>query len=108
MKLISVYEYDLDRMKIARRDLVGHVKLITYLSGAYNNVGAVYQVQNNEAKSELSYWKAIDYAQRINNDNEFARVNMARSFKRAGEAGEPILDESIPYSMDMYREDMRK
>ncbi|MBN2159826.1 MAG: tetratricopeptide repeat protein [Spirochaetes bacterium] len=107
MKLISAYEYDLDRMKIARRDLEGHVKLITYLSGAYNNVGAVYQVKNNEAKSEISYWKAIDYAQRIDSDNEIARVNMARSFRQTGGSGEPILDESIPFSMDRYREDMR-
>ncbi len=108
LKLVSAYEYELDRMKIARYDLVGHVKLITFLSSAYNNLGAVYQIQGNEAKSDISYWKAIDYAQRIGRDNEFARVNMARSFKQTGEVGEPILDESIPYSIDAYREDMRK
>lgn len=108
LKLISAYEYELDRMKIVRYDLPGHVKLITFLSGAYNNLGAVYQVQGKEAKSDISYWKAIDYAQRIGKDNEFARVNMARSFKQTGEIGEPILDESIPYSIDVYREDMRK
>ena len=68
----------------------------------------MYQVQNNEAKSDISYWKSIDYAQRIDTDNEFARVNLARSFKKSGEIGEPILDESIPYSIDYYREDMRK
>ncbi|OHD63151.1 MAG: hypothetical protein A2176_11430 [Spirochaetes bacterium RBG_13_51_14] len=108
LKLVSVYEFELDKMKIPRYDLEGHVKLVTFLSGSYNNLGAVYQVQNNEAKSDISYWKSIDYAQRINTDNEFARVNLARSFKKTGEIGEPILDESIPYSIDIYREDKRK
>ncbi|MBN1497187.1 MAG: tetratricopeptide repeat protein [Spirochaetes bacterium] len=108
LKLISAYEYDMERMKIARRDLEGHVKLIRFLSAAYNNVGAVYQAQNNEGRSDISYWKAIDWAQQINSDNEFARVNLARSFKQTGGAGEPILDESIPYSLDYYREDLRR
>jgi tetratricopeptide (TPR) repeat protein len=108
LKLISAYEYELEKMKIPRRDLEGHVKVFTFLSAAYNNMGVVYQSQNNEAKSDISYWKAIDYAQKINTDNEFARVNLARSFKRTGASGEGILDESIPYSIDYYREDMRK
>jgi tetratricopeptide (TPR) repeat protein len=108
LKLISSYEYDMDRMKVARRDLEGHVKLIQFLSSAYNNVGAVYQALNNEAKSDISYWKSIDWAQHINSDNEFARVNLARSFRKTGEVGEPILDESIPFSLDFYREDKRK
>ena len=86
----------------------GQVKLVQYLSSAYNNLGAVYQAQSNEAKSEISYWKSIDYAQHINSDNEFARVNLARSFKKGGETGEAILDESIPYSIEYYREDLRR
>jgi hypothetical protein len=108
LKLVSAYEYELDKMKIPRRDLEGHQKLFTFLSASYNNLGVVYQAQNNEAKSDISYWKSIDYAQQINTDNEFARVNLARSFKKAGEPGEGILDEFIPYSIDYYREDMRK
>lgn len=106
LKLISVYENDLDRLKIVRRDLVGHVKMATFTSSAYNNLGAVYQMQNNELKSNVSYWKAITSAQRIDRDNEFARVNLARAFKGTA-ASEPILDESIPYSIDYYREDLR-
>jgi len=35
-------------------------------------------------------------------------VNLARSFKKGVEAGEAILDESIPYSIEYYREDLRK
>ncbi len=108
LKLISSYEYEIDRKKTLRPDTEGVVKMVTFLSSSYNNLGAVYQVQNNEAKSDLSYWKAIDYAQRINMDNEFARVNLARSFKKGGEVGEPILDESIPYSIDYYREELRR
>ncbi|MBP7737945.1 MAG: tetratricopeptide repeat protein [Spirochaetes bacterium] len=108
LKLISAYEYELDKMKIARRDLPGHVKLVQFLSSTYNNLGAVYQGKNNESKSEISFWKSIDYAQLINSDNEFARVNLARSFRKEGGAGEPILDESIPYSMEYYRPEMRK
>ncbi len=108
LKLVSAYEYEMDKVKIARRDLPEQVKMVQYLSSAYNNLGAVYQAQNNEAKSEISYWKSIDYAQHINTDNEFARVNLARSFRKGGEAGEPILDESIPYSIEYYREDLRK
>ena len=108
LKLVSVYEYELDRMKIPRRDLEGHKKIFTFLSASYNNLGVVYQAQNNEAKSDISYWKSIDYAQQINTDNEFARVNLARSFKKTGEPGEGILDEFIPFSIDYYREDMRK
>ncbi|MBN2078837.1 MAG: tetratricopeptide repeat protein [Spirochaetes bacterium] len=108
LKLISTYEHDIDRKKALRPDTEGVVKMVTFLSSSYNNLGAVYQVQNNEAKSDLSYWKAINYAQRINLDNEFARVNLARSFKRSGEIGEPILDESIPYSIDYYREELRR
>ncbi len=108
LKLISAYEYELDKMKIARRDLTGHVKLVRFLSSTYNNLGAVYQAKDNESKSEISYWKSIDYAQLINAENEFARVNLARSFRKEGGPGEPILDESIPYSMEYYRPDMRK
>ncbi len=108
LKLISAYEYEVDKKKALRADLEGVAKMVTFLSSAYNNLGSVYQIQNNEAKSDLSYWKAIDYSQRINMDNEFARVNLARSFQRSGEIGEPILDESIPYSIDYYREELRR
>ena len=108
LKLVSAYEHELDTMKVPRRDLEGHKKIFTFLSASYNNLGVVYQALNNEAKSDISYWKSIDYAQQINTDNEFARVNLARSFKKTGEQGEGILDEFIPYSIDYYREDMRK
>lgn len=108
LKMISAYEYDLERMKVIHQERPSDIKMVSSLASGYNNLGSVYQVLNNEAKSSISYWKAIDYSQRLNQENEFARVNLARSFKKGGEPGEPILDESIPYSIDIYREDMRK
>ena len=107
LKMASSYEYDLDKIKVVNPTRESDIKMISSLASAYNNIGAVYQLQNNEAKSSISYWKAIDYSQQLNAENEFARVNLARAFKK-GEPGEPILDESIPYSIDIYREDMRK
>jgi len=55
----------------------------------------------------VSYWKAIDYAKRIDRENEFARVNMARAFKERSEPIKPILDEDIPFSLAVYSKDMR-
>jgi tetratricopeptide (TPR) repeat protein len=103
LKLISAYEYDLDKIRVFDPANESQVEKVSFLSSAYNNLGAVYQEQNNEARSDVSYWKAISYSQRINQDNEYARVNLARSFKKAGEPGEPILDESVPYSIGAYR-----
>jgi tetratricopeptide (TPR) repeat protein len=103
LKLISAYEYDLDKIRVFDPSNERQARKVSFLSSAYNNLGAVYQEQDNEARSDVSYWKAINYSQRINQDNEYARVNLARSFKKAGEPGEPILDESVPYSIGEYR-----
>ena len=107
LKLISIYENEADSIRVVDPVKQSHQKIYQSLASAYNNLGAVYQVRNDETRSSVSYWKAIDYAKRIDRENEFARVNLARSFKRERRA-EPILDENIPYSVDIYREDMRK
>ncbi len=107
LKLISVYEDEAERIRSPREGNTQHIKIFNSLASAYNNLGAVYQLQNNEGKSSISYWKAIDYSRRINRENQFARVNLARSFKEKSYVVEPILDENIPYSIDVYREDMR-
>ena len=107
LKLITTLEYEQERNKTVNSMSENQVKIAGFLSSAYNNLGAVYQVQNNGAKSSISYWKAINCSHRINLDNEYARVNLAMSFKNTKEHGEPILDESIPYSIDIYREDKR-
>jgi tetratricopeptide (TPR) repeat protein len=106
LKLINVSENDADDIKTPDPGKGRHDSLFRSLSSSYNNIGAVYQKQNNESKSSVSYWKSIDYAKRISIENEFARVNLARSLNRLNKA-EPILDENIPYSVKFYREDMR-
>jgi tetratricopeptide (TPR) repeat protein len=103
LKLISVMEYEADKIRTVDLSKVSHVKLFQTLSSAYNNLGAVYQNTGEQGKRDLAYWKAIDYAQKMNQENEYARVNLARSNRDA----EPILDKTIPFSIDIYREDLR-
>ena len=106
LKLINVLEHEADGITIADRGNKNQVKLFKSLATAYNNIGSVYQLKDDESKSSLSYWKAIENAKRIDLENEFARVNLARSFGR-GNRTEPILDESVPYSIKFYSDDMR-
>lgn len=103
LKLISVMEYEADKIRTVDLSRASHVKLFQTLSSAYNNLGAVYQNTGEYGKRDLAYWKAIDYAQKMNQENEYARVNLARSNRDA----EPLLDKTIPFSIDIYREDMR-
>jgi len=103
LKLISVLEYEADKIRVVDLSKVSHVKLFQTLSSAYNNLGAVYQNTGEHQKRDIAYWKAIDYGQKMNQENEYARVNLARSNREA----EPILDKWIPYSINIYREDMR-
>jgi tetratricopeptide (TPR) repeat protein len=103
LKLISVMEYEADKIRSVDLSKVSHVKLFQTLSTAYNNLGAVYQNTGEHQKRDLAYWKAIDYGQKMNQENEYARVNLARSNRDA----EPLLDKWIPFSIDIYREDQR-
>lgn len=103
LKLISVMEYEADKIRSVDLSKPSHVKLFQTLSSAYNNLGAVYQNTGEYQKRDLAYWKAIDYGQKMNQENEYARVNLARS----GRDAEPLLDKWIPFSIDIYREDMR-
>lgn len=103
LKLVSVLEYEADKIRNADSGKMRHVKIFQTLSSAYNNLGAVYQNLNDAPKRDLAYWKSIDYMQRLNRENEHARVNMARSHRDA----EPLLDENIPFSIDIFSEEMR-
>ena len=103
LKLISVMEYEADRIRNVNPSKVSQVKIFQSLSSAYNNLGAVYQNTGEYQKRDLAYWKAIDYGKKMNQENEYARVNLARSNRDA----EPLLDKWIPFSIDIYREDMR-
>ena len=106
LKLANVLEMEADGIRVAQSSNSEHIKIFQTLSAVYNNLGAVYQIQNNESKSGISYWKSIDFAKRLNSDNEYARVNLARSFNRQQKSA-PILDESIPFSTEIYREEQR-
>jgi len=108
LQLISVYEYEADKVKIPILSNNDHIKLFKTLASVSNNLGAVYLLQNDESRSSINFWKGINYAKRINKENEFARVNLARAYKQRATVYEPILDESIPYSIDIYRDEMRK
>lgn len=107
LKLISLFEREAEGIKTVQPNREDHLKVFLSLASTYNNLGAIYQRKNNETRSSVSYWKAIDYAKRIEQENEFARVNLARAFKPREEPISPILDENIPYSIDIYRPEMR-
>jgi len=106
LKLINVLEHEADKIRVVDRGSYAQIKIFKTLATAYNNIGAVYQIKNDESKSGISYWKAIDYAARLGIENEFARVNNARYFNNNAKAA-PILDESLPYSIKYYNTDMR-
>jgi len=107
LKLITIFEDKAEEIQKAFPERDDHLTIYQSLASAYNNLGAIYQLQGDESKSSISYWKAIEYASRINRENEFARVNMARSFKPRREPVMPILDENIPYSLDHFRKTMQ-
>jgi tetratricopeptide (TPR) repeat protein len=100
LKVISIFESKADSIRQVYLDRTEHIKIFQTLSSAYNNLGAVYQLQNSETKSNISYWKAIDYAKKIERENEFARVNLARSVRAGRSNVLPILDENI--ASDIY------
>ncbi len=107
LKLITIFEDKAEGIQKVFTEREDHVTIFQSLASAYNNLGAIYQLQGDESKSSISYWKAIEYATRLNRENEFARVNMARSFKPRREPIMPILDENIPYSLDHFRKSMQ-
>ena len=107
LKLSSVFEYEAERIRRPDPIQQNHTMIYETLSATYNNLGAIYQKLDRFDRSSISYWKSIEFAGRLGGDNEFARVNLARSY-REDKRIEPILDENIPYSLPYYREDMRK
>ncbi len=103
LKLASVLEYEADKIRVTDSSKQSHLKIFQTLSSAYNNLGAVYQNLDDAPKRDLAYWKSIDFMKRLDRENEYARVNMARSHRNA----EPMLDENIPFSIDIFSEEMR-
>ena len=107
LRLISLYEREAENIAMPAEAKVKHLKLFETLSAAYNNLGAVYQLQGNSVKSNLCFWRSIEFAKRINRENEYARVNLNRSFKSDRDDIVPLLDEELPFGLDVYREEMR-
>jgi tetratricopeptide (TPR) repeat protein len=106
-KLINVYEDEastLTKVIPSRRD---HKVMIASLAASYNNLGAVYLKKGSETKSTICFWKAIEYAHKLGEESEFSRLNLARVSKKKGDSRQPVLDENIPFSVDIYRADMR-
>lgn len=106
LKLINVMEYEADKITVVDPTRVNHLKTFQSLSSAYNNLGVVYNDMNDYAKRDLALWKSVENGSKLNRQNEYARVNMARGYRRDG-AERHVLDESIPYSIDIYQEDLR-
>ena len=76
-----------------------HVKLFTRLATIENNLGAVYELLQDENKAIQHYWKSIDYSRRISRENEVARYNLRLSFKRTGldvKERTPVIMDFIP------------
>jgi tetratricopeptide (TPR) repeat protein len=103
LRLISIYEEEAAGILRAREEKKRHIQVLQTLSSAYNNLGAVYQIQGNAVKSNLCYWRSIEYATRINRENEFARVNLTRAFKTDRPDITPLLDEELPFGLDVFR-----
>ncbi len=103
LRLISVFEEEAQRIPHATEEKTDHIKIMQTLSSAYNNLGAIYQMQGNTVKSNLCYWRSIEYATRINRENEFARVNLGRSIRTDRQEIVPLLDEELPFGLDVYR-----
>lgn len=87
-----------------------HQKLFLTLAALYNNLGAVYEKEFNEGtqrgasrrslqeleKNSLKYyWKAIESARKVDEDNEIARANLQLAFRPGMRKKDPILDDWI-------------
>jgi tetratricopeptide (TPR) repeat protein len=107
-KLISAWEYEAEKILKVIPTKDEHIRIFNSLASAYNNMGAAYLRKGGDTRSNVCFWKAIEYSHRIGRENEFARVNLARTVRKKGDDRQPVLDENIPYSLDVYREDMRE
>lgn len=87
-----------------------HQKLFLTLAALYNNLGATYEREHSEArrrgasrrsledleKNSLKYyWKAIESARKVDEDNDIARTNLQMAFKPGLRKTEPVLDDWI-------------
>lgn len=73
-----------------------HARLVTNLAIIENNIGAIYEMLDDEQKSLMHYWKSVENSKRIGKENEIANLNIRLSFKRKA-LGE---GENVPVIMD--------
>jgi tetratricopeptide (TPR) repeat protein len=73
-----------------------HARLVSNLAIIENNIGAIYEMLDDEQKSLMHYWKSVENSKRIGQENEIANLNIRLSFKRKS-LGE---SESYPVIMD--------
>ncbi len=59
-----------------------HVGLYAQLSMIENNMGAIYEMMEDEQKSLTHYWKSMEYSKKISRENEIAHLNIQLNFKR--------------------------
>lgn len=99
-----------------------HQKVFLTLAALYNNLGAVYEKEFNEAKkrgaSQRSledleknslkyYWKSIESARKVEEDNEIARTNLQKAFRSAVKS-DPALDDWISPALPGLTEKKKK
>lgn len=73
-----------------------HARLMSNLAIIENNIGAIYEMLDDEQKSLMHYWKSVENSKRIGKENEIANLNIRLSFKRKA-LGE---GENVPVIMD--------
>ncbi len=94
--LQSHYTTKADRVSKPSKDNKAHVKLFTRLAMVENNLGAIYELLEDQDKADQHYWKSIENSKRVFRENEVARYNLKLSFKRQGLGAK----ESVPLIMD--------
>ncbi|MBS0618034.1 MAG: tetratricopeptide repeat protein [Spirochaetes bacterium] len=76
-----------------------HARLVSNLAIIENNIGAIYEMLDDEQKSLMHYWKSIENSKRIGKENEVANLNIRLSFKRKalGEGENyPVIMDFVP------------
>lgn len=106
-RIISIFERDAEKISTVVPSRADHIRILSSLASAYNNLGAVYLRKGSESRSNVCFWKSIEYAHMLGIESEFARVNLARTVRSKDDPRQPILDENIPFSVEYYRADMR-
>jgi len=93
-----------ENIKNLRLQSEEHVMIFSKLTIIENNMGAIFELLNNEQEALQHYWKSIEYSKKISKENEVAQMNIRLSFKREGlepkEKYPVIMDFISPYLKD--------